>query len=504
MADRPIDNLLIVHWHDTGRWLGAYGHPGISSPCMDRLAAEGIRFTRAHAASPGCSPARGAIFTGRYPHSNGLIGLAHHGFEYREGVRTLPQILSDAGWYSALFGMQHETSYPSRLGFDEFDVSNSCCEYVVARAQEWLRESAPLEEGNPFLLTAGFFETHRPWTRERYEPAPLDDVEVPAYLPDVPEVDGDIADFYGAIAVADAAVGELLDTLAETGLDADTWVVFFSDHGEPFPRAKSMLYDSGTGISLIVRPPKRLGIPPGVYSGLFSGVDLLPTLLDLFGIDIPADVEGISHAENLLRPATAGAPVRERVFTEKTYHDSFDPARAVRTEDYSYIENYLPSHLVDLPLDIQDSPSGKAVAPFVAGRRPARELYNLRDDPAELKNLLVGEVSEDVEQIADELPFFFTSGGNRRGTSVHQSSPGDESCTSAPRPMSRPRRERSASDLPLARRWGSTAGYGKSPARSNGVSAPDAHQCAARWRQRHAARLPALVAGVRRTDGVVA
>ena len=403
MTDRTSDNLLIVHWHDTGRWLGAYGHQGVASPCVDRLAAEGIRFTRAHAASPGCSPARGAIFTGRYPHSNGLIGLAHHGFEYREGVRTLPQILGDAGWYSALFGMQHETSYPSRLGFDEFDVSNSCCEYVVARAQEWLVESAPLEEGNPFLLTAGFFETHRPWTRERYEPAPLDDVEVPAYLPDVPEVDGDIADFYGAITVADAAVGRLLDTLAETGLDATTWVVFFSDHGEPFPRAKSMLYTAGTGISLIVRPPTRLGIASSVYDELFSGVDLLPTMLDLLGIAIPADVEGISHAENLLRPAAACPPARERVFTEKTYHDSFDPARAVRTKEFSYIENYLPRHLVDLPLDIQDSPSGKVVAPLVAGPRPARELYNLHDDPAELNNLLVGEVSGDVERIADDL-----------------------------------------------------------------------------------------------------
>jgi hypothetical protein len=77
-------------------------------------------------------------------------------------------------------------------------VSNSCCEYVVARAQQWLVESAPLQEGNPILLTAGFFETHRPWSRERYAPAPLDDVEVPEYLPDIPEVDGDINGATGA------------------------------------------------------------------------------------------------------------------------------------------------------------------------------------------------------------------------------------------------------------------------------------------------------------------
>jgi arylsulfatase A-like enzyme len=403
MTDRRNDNLLIVHWHDTGRWLGAYGHRGVSSPYLDRLAAEGILFTRAHAAAPQCSPSRGALFTGRYPHSNGLIGLAHHGFEYHEGVRTLPQILSDAGWYSALFGMQHETSFPSRLGFDEFDVSDSHCEYVVAKSQEWLTESAPLVRGGPFLLTAGFFETHRPWSRDRYQPAPLEDVEVPDYLPDIAEVRVDFADFYGAIAVADAAVGRLLDTLANTGLDANTWVVFFSDHGAPFPRAKSMLYDAGTGISLIIRPPTGLGIAPRVYDELFSGVDLLPTLLDMFGIEIPDDVEGLSHANNLLRPIPDAAPVRREVFTEKTYHDSFDPMRAIRTKEYSYIENYLPQHLVDLPLDIEDSPSGKAVSPYAAGPRPARELYDLCEDPSELTNLLVGDERDRSEWIADEL-----------------------------------------------------------------------------------------------------
>ncbi len=403
MRHRRHDNLLIVHWHDTGRWLGVYGNRGVSSPCLDRLAAEGILFTRAHAAAPQCSPSRGALFTGRYPHSNGLIGLAHHGFEYREGVRTLPQILSDAGWYSALFGMQHETSFPARLGFDEFDVSNSHCEYVVAKAQEWLTESAPLDGGRPFLLMAGFFETHRPWPRDRYQPTPLENVEVPDYLPDIAEVRGDFADFYGVIEVADAAVGRLLDTLADTGLDANTWVVFFSDHGAPFPRAKSMLYDAGTGISLIIRPPTRLGIAPRVYDELFSGVDLLPSLLDLFGIEIPADVEGISHANNLLRPTADAAPVRRELFTEKTYHDSFDPMRAIRTKEYSYIENYAPRHLVDLPLEVQDSPSGKAVAVLAVGPRPACELYDLLDDPTELNNLLVGDERDRFEPIAYDL-----------------------------------------------------------------------------------------------------
>jgi len=226
---------------------------------------------------------------------------------------------------------------------------------------------------------------------------------VPDYLPDIAEVRGDFADFYGAIAVADAAVGRLLDRLADTGLDANTWVVFFSDHGAPFPRAKATLYDAGTGISLIIRPPTRLGVAPRVYDELFSGVDLLPTLLDVFGIEIPAEVEGISHANNLLRPTADAAPVRQEVFTEKTYHDSFDPMRAIRTKEYSYIENYTPRHLVDLPLDVQDSPSGKAVALFAAGPRPARELYDLLEDPSESNNLLVGDERDRLEPIANEL-----------------------------------------------------------------------------------------------------
>jgi arylsulfatase A-like enzyme len=401
VTDRRDDNVLLVHWHDLGRHLGVYGHAGVSSPRLDQLAAEGILFTRAHATAPLCSPSRGSLFTGRYPQSNGLVGLAHHGWEYRSGVRTLPQILSESGWYSALFGMQHETSYPKRLGFDEFDVSNSYCEYVVDKTQEWLRDSDPIRAGQKFLLTAGFFEAHRPYPRERYQPADPAAVTPPAYLPDTAEVRQDLADFYGAVATADAAVGRLLDTLADTGLDANTWVVFVTDHGPAFPRAKSTLYDAGTGIAMIIRPPTRLAIAPRIYDELFSGVDLVPTLLGLLGLHEPTDIEGVSHAGNLLDTQTA--PVRDHVYTTKTYHDSFDPIRAIRTKEYSYIENYARRPLLDLPWDIGDSLSGQAVAPLAGAPRPERELYDLRADPAELNNLLADENTGHATAIADDL-----------------------------------------------------------------------------------------------------
>lgn len=387
------ENVLLVHWHDLGRHLGAYGHTSVSSPRVDALARDGFLFTHAHATAPLCSPSRGSLFTGRYPHSNGLVGLAHHGWEYRPDVRTLPSILAESGWNTTLFGMQHESSFPARLGYETYDVSNSFCEYVVAKSDAWLRE----ERTEPFFLTAGFFETHRPYPAERYTPDDASIIEIPDYLPDTPEVRADLAEFHGSITVADAAVGQLLDTLAETGLDRTTWVVFMTDHGPAFPRAKSTLYEPGTGIALVVRPPADRKLPPRVYDDLFSGVDLVPTLLDLLGVPVPDEVEGLSHADNL---AAERPPVRDEVYTSKTYHDSFDPIRAVRTKDFSYIENYAERPLLDLPWDIEESPSGQAVAQSVLEPRARNELYDLRNDPGETVNL---HEDSEYRAIAEDL-----------------------------------------------------------------------------------------------------
>lgn len=417
MGQRQRDNVLLVHWHDLGRYLGVYGHPDVSSPRLDALAAEGILFTDAHATAPLCSPSRGSLFTGRYPQSNGLIGLAHHGWEYRAGVRTLPHLLSEKGWHTALFGMQHETSFPSRLGFDEFDVSNSYCEYVVERAASWLTDPPD----KPFLLTAGFFETHRPYPHDRYDPADPARVHLPGFLPDTGPVRQDLADFYGSIAVADAAVGQLLDTLAETGLDRTTWVVFVTDHGPALPRAKSTLYGAGTGIAMIIRPPRDAAVAPKVYGELFSGVDLLPTLLDLLRVEVPTDIEGLSHAGHLVQDGSHADPVRTAVYTTKTYHDSFDPIRAIRTKDYSYIENYAARPMLDLPWDIADSAPGRAVEPLVQSPRPGRELYDLAADPTESHNLLAprptdGEaVIDKAEAIGSDLALMLNDWRRKTG-----------------------------------------------------------------------------------------
>ncbi|MGC4933812.1 sulfatase family protein [Gordonia sp. DT30] len=385
-ADPTRENVILVHWHDLGRHLGCYGADGVESPHLDRLAASGIRFADAHSTAPLCSPARGSLFTGQYPHHNGLVGLAHHGFAYRAGVQTLPAILHEADYRTVLFGMQHESTDPTSIGFDSVDVSDSRCDHVVAESQWWLRHHLATEPDRPFLLTAGFFETHRPYPDDEYPPADTGDIEVPGFLPDTDDVRADMAGLHGSITKADAAVGRLLDTVDELGLAANTWIIFVTDHGLAFPRAKSTLYAEGTGIALIIRPPAARSLPPQVYDGLFSGVDLTPTILDLAGVEIPADVDGASHAPELV--TAAPAPVRDEVYTEKTYHDAFDPIRAVRTKQHSYIENYAHRPELLLPLDIADSLSARSIDPASTARaRPHVELYDLTSDPYERNNV---------------------------------------------------------------------------------------------------------------------
>ena len=243
-------------------------------------------------------------------------------------------------------------------------------------ATRWLTE-APQQ---PFLLTAGFFETHRPYPHDRYEPADRTSVELPDYLPDSDAVRQDLAEFYGAITVADAAVGQLLDTLAATGLDRTTWVVFVTDHGPALPRAKSTLYDAGTGIATDRAPaPRQCRSRLASTTICSAGSTCCRPCWGSSEWTCPPMSRGCRTPLRCRTEPTG--PVRSEVYTTKTYHDSFDPIRAVRTKEYSYIENYAIRPLLDLPLDIADSAPGKAVEPLARGRRPERELYDLLDDP---------------------------------------------------------------------------------------------------------------------------
>ncbi|HET7567859.1 MAG TPA: sulfatase [Gaiellaceae bacterium] len=391
MSGRP--NVLLVHWHDTGRHLGAYGVGSVESPHVDALAAEGIRLDNAFAAAPVCSPSRGSLFTGRYPHANGLMGLSNLGWEYAEGERTLPMLLRDAGYRTALIGLQHESWHTERTGFEETHAIGESiasdfryCGMVADAAERWL-EDAGRNRDRPFFASVGFWEAHRPWPLDRYEPSDPAEVDVPGYLPDNRWTRDDLAPYEGSIRTADAAFGRVLAALDRAGLADETLVVFTTDHGIPFPRAKCTLFDAGISVALVLRPPSSWpDAPRGPSDRLWSHVDFAPTILELAGAERPANLQGVSHAAWLT--GRDGAPVRDRVYAENTYHDRYDPVRAVRTTRFKYVENAEERPRLVMPLDYAGSATSWGMDASFLEHRPARELYDLADDPLEQRNLV--------------------------------------------------------------------------------------------------------------------
>jgi len=376
-------NIVVVHWHDLGTHLPAYGHD-VRAPHTDALARQSTVFERCFSTSPLCSPARGSLWTGRYPHSNGLQGLTHRGWEYGEGERPLPMLLAAAGYRAVLVGLQHESVDGDRLGFDErLSQGSHRAPEVADAAARWLDDRGP-DEG-PFLMVCGMFEVHRAWPADRYPPDSPDEVAVPGYLPDNGHTREDLAAFHGSIRVADRGLGVILEAVRRNGLDDDTIVVFTTDHGAPFPRAKSTLYDPGVHVALMVRVPPGIGSPgPGREPGLVSHVDLVPTLLDLVGIPVPDGVQGLSVAPTL---RDVSPPRRREVFLEKTYHADYDPIRAIRTHSHKYIRNFEARPLLDLPPDLEASPTRRGMGDAHLAPRPSEELYDLEADPGESTNL---------------------------------------------------------------------------------------------------------------------
>ncbi len=394
MPQRQRPNVVLIITHDTGRHLGCYGWP-VATPHLDHLAAEGMRFDRHFCVAAQCSPSRSALMTGRWPHCNGVMGLAPR-WTYRDGEQTLAQCLGAAGYETALIGLQHEGSDPARLGygFAETSLAGSGFRYVpgaqspatvlAGQAAEWLRRR-PAAGSRPYLLVVGLAETHRPWDRPEYAGEPTDAVRVPPYLPDEPQVRAELAAFAGSVRVADQAVGDILRAVDATGDTQDTLVVFTVDHGLAFPRAKGMSYDPGLATALLVRWPGRVA-PGSVSDELVCNTDLFPTLLGAAGVAPPPAVQG----QSFLGLLTGGAhKPRDDFFFEMTWHDRYNPHRGIRTRRHKYIRNFGSLPLVFLPGDIYNSPSGALVRErYYAETRPAEELYDLERDPLEHHNLV--------------------------------------------------------------------------------------------------------------------
>jgi arylsulfatase A-like enzyme len=256
---------------------------------------------------------------------------------------------------------------------------------VVEATTDWLNTVKPADQRQPIFLTVGTWEVHRPWPHEDYQPADPADVDVPAFLPDNEDTRRDIADFFGSIRQFDQGFGRLLDAI-DAALDPDnTMVIFTTDHGSAFPGAKSTLYDSGTGVTLIVRPPRSWNIAPGRVSSITSHMDVLPTLLEVAGGERVPELEGQSFFP-LLEDATAGDPDRV-IFTAKSYHDTYDPKRAARSLAYAYIRNYEDGPRLQLAIDLEKSETRRGMGDAHLAPRPSEELFDRSVDPHELENV---------------------------------------------------------------------------------------------------------------------
>jgi N-sulfoglucosamine sulfohydrolase len=378
-------SALFLTCHDLGQHLGCYGQTTVPSPALDALAGNGVRFERSFCTAPQCSPSRASLHTGRYPHSAGVLGLAHPPFGWRLDPRErhVAQILRDVGYSTTLVGMQHliERGSAHELGYAQ--VLPVAPAYEEAdRAVALLRELS--RQDRPFYLEVGFEEPHRPYNFGGAVPDASRGVAVPGYLPDAPESRADFAAFQGAIRQLDAGVGRILAALDELGIADTTCVVFATDHGAAMPRAKCTLYDPGIEVALVWRFGSA-GVSGGrVISEMISNVDVTPTLLEGLGMSVPAVVQGRSFWP--LLEGRSFSP-RAEIFAEKTFHTYYEPMRAIRTAHHKLIVNFEVSTAVDVPADVRESPIYALMLPRLNAIRAPVELYQLGDDPWEQRNL---------------------------------------------------------------------------------------------------------------------
>lgn len=386
-------NLLYLHSHDMGRYMGPYGWP-THSPNLQRFAEEGVLFRKAFAAAPTCSPSRAAFLTGCTPHQCGQFGLTNQGWGLHHPEWHLAKYLSGHGFETVTVSNDHVHEPP--VGdvtevWDEFHNHEH-----MSTFDRWITADAAvsrIEKGfsKPFFMAVGWDVTHRSkWemveahTRETM--GPVDDryaSPFPIYA-DNPETRREAALQARTVAYLDVQVGKVLRALEVAGLAKETMVVFVTDHGPGQPDMKKDLLDFGTGTAFMLRGP---GAMTGgkVVDAMVHHCDFYPTVCDAFGLPIPPWVTGKS-----LVPLLEGrvAVVHEAVFAEHNYHGSATPLRSVRTERYKYIRSYSPGlnygqFGVDAGLiHEQWKRDGRAQIPY-----PAEQLYDLALDPLERRNL---------------------------------------------------------------------------------------------------------------------
>ena len=459
-VDQP--NILFLFADDWGMYASCFadeGHPGpndvISTPTFDRLAEGGLLFRNAFTSAPSCTPSRGALATGNHFFNCGTYVNLHGVPDEEEIARfvSLPQfpaLLDSAGYHVGLaYKTLRKESLPGSHNYSKFGLPEGSCHFsertmeaedmkakgeaifagvrkdfeaCVARAQQ---------EGRPFFFMSGPHNTHRPWIRgfgKTYWGIDPDALKgkLPAYMPDVPEIREDFADYLGECQVTDRYMREYLEVLEEKGLLENTLIIATGDNGIPgFPRGKMNCYNPGIQQGMVVHWPAGISSAGIELEDFISFIDLAPTFCEVAGIEVPDDMAGKSMLP--LFSARKGGwidPARDHVIAGRERHDMDArvgrlpyPTRVWRDRDYLFMINFRPDRwpnsalpelatgdtdqgpTVEYYKSIAEDPDYAEYVQLSYGKRPRLELYDLQKDPDCLINLAL---DPSFKALADE------------------------------------------------------------------------------------------------------
>ncbi|HEX4130361.1 MAG TPA: sulfatase [Pirellulales bacterium] len=414
-------NILWIIAEDMGPDLACYGRTDLATPNLDRLAAQGCRYTRAFSSAPICSAARSGLMTGAYPTS---FGANNHRSNRQRGAAGLPpnvKLLCDrfraAGYFTA-----NITRFPAGTdlegkGKTDWNFAYPGREFDTADWQD-------LKSHQPFFAQVNLPEAHRVYHKDTANPVDPAKVALPPYLADHPLVREDWAAYLDAIQILDTKVGKILDLLQAQGLADTTIVMFIGDNGREDFRGKYQLFEQGCSVPLLVRAPGI--VAPGSVSGdLISGVDIAATSLSLTGIELPEGFDG----KPFLGPHRQR---REYLFTALDRIDeNFDQLRAVRDARWKYVRNFEPDRPYLQPSAYRSTTNptfllmqklhaeGKlnaAQQQFLASSRPAEALYDLEADPYEFNNLAaLPQYAGELKRLRSELDAWMQHCGDKPG-----------------------------------------------------------------------------------------
>ncbi len=419
--ERP--NILWIVVEDMSCHFGYNGEELVSTPNVDRLAAEGVVFTNAYVTAPVCSACRSAMIMGMYQTS---IGAHHHRssrgemkIHLPEGIRTIPEYMQEAGYYTC--NANHNLDGKGKEDYNFVYATDELYDGF-----DWTGR----EDGQPFFaqvqLRGGKLRNVPRWYEEVVEGLDPDiliddkDVTLPPYYPDMEAFRHDWAVYLNAVQYTDVMVGRVMDRLEQDGLMDNTVVFFITDHGISQARGKQFLYDEGAKIPFILWAPGKFRHE--VKEDLITHIDMAATTLQLAGIEIPEYMDAIPLLGEDYIP-------REYIVTARDRCDeTVDHIRSVRRDNYKYIRNYLPMRPYLQPCRYKDNKPWMPVLRdldrqgklneiqqlVTAKTRPAEELYDLSADPFEINNLADNvQYKEVLSQLRSDLEGWIAETGDK-------------------------------------------------------------------------------------------